>query len=251
MAAAEKLNDPDNEVYGIVSRGLTAAAVTQFSGYLYGCGGNWVDKDGNAALNTPEAVKAFTFYGDMLRKYGPPGVLNMHWQQAAALYSQGNAAMYTDADSLYNSACGPDSTVSDVTGYAVMPTGAVYNICSWGMSIAANTKNPEASMEFVKWATSKEVSTLTQSAGNSGARTSVWDDPEANKNFPPELVKVILASGDIGVETDRPQVISVGRARDAIGEVIVTAINGGDVQAAADKANATFQSIIDEDFGTK
>lgn len=106
-------------------------------------------------------------------------------------------------------------------------------------------------MEFVKWATSKEVATLAQSVGNSGARTSVWDDPEANKSFPPELVKVILASGDIGVETDRPQVISVGRARDAIGEVIVTAINGGDVQAAADKANATFQSIIDEDFGTK
>ncbi|MGI6070801.1 MAG: extracellular solute-binding protein [Blautia sp.] len=33
--AAEKLTDKDNGIYGIVSRGLTAAAVTQFSGYLY------------------------------------------------------------------------------------------------------------------------------------------------------------------------------------------------------------------------
>lgn len=247
MSAAEKLNNPEEDTYGIVSRGLTAAAVTQFSGYLYGCGGSWMDGD-KAAINTPEAVKAFTYYGDMLRKYGPPGVLNMHWQQAAAIYSQGKVAMYTDADSLYNSACGADTLVADKTAFAIMPTGKAYNICAWGLSIAKNTKNEGAAKEFVKWAASKEIVSLTQSKGNSGARSSVWDEPESNKSFPEELVEVIKASTDIGVETDRPQIISVGKARDVIGEVIVTAINGDDVQAAADKANAEFQKIIDEDL---
>lgn len=248
MKAAEKLNKPDDEIYGIVSRGLAAAAVTQFSGYLYGCGGDWMDKENKATINSSEAVEAFTFYGNMLRKYGPPGVLNMHWQQAAAIFSQGKVAMYTDADSLYNSACGPDTMVADKTGYAVMPTGKAYNICAWGLSVAKNTKNEGAAKEFLKWATSKEIVSLTQAKGNSGARTSVWEDPEANKSFPAELVEVIKASEEIGMETDRPQIISVGKARDVIGEVIVSAINGDDVQKSADKANEAFQAIIDEDL---
>jgi multiple sugar transport system substrate-binding protein len=39
----------------------------------------------------------------------------------------------------------------------------------------------------------------------------------------------------------------VAAARDVIGSVITTAIEGGDVQAAADKANAEFQAILDAD----
>src|SRR5690625_2825188 len=35
---AQQLNDPENDFYGIVSRGERAAAVTQFSSYLYGFG---------------------------------------------------------------------------------------------------------------------------------------------------------------------------------------------------------------------
>ena len=42
--------------------------------------------------------------------------------------------------------------------------------------------------------------------------------------------------------------VQVGKARDVIGAVIVTAIEGGDVAAAAKTANAAYQAIIDEDF---
>jgi hypothetical protein len=41
--------------------------------------------------------------------------------------------------------------------------------------------------------------------------------------------------------------INVASARDVIGQVIVTAIEGGDVQAAADTANADFQKLLDEE----
>lgn len=36
-----------------------------------------------------------------------------------------------------------------------------------------------------------------------------------------------------------------------IGVVITTAIEGGDVQAAADKANVEFQKILDEDLAAR
>ena len=44
---------------------------------------------------------------------------------------------------------------------------------------------------------------------------------------------------------------SVAQARDIIGVVITTAIEGGDVQAAADKANAEFQVVLDEDLAAR
>ena len=50
---------------------------------------------------------------------------------------------------------------------------------------------------------------------------------------------------------DRPMTTSVAQARDIIGVVITTAIEGGDVQAAADKANAEFQVVLDEDLAAR
>lgn len=97
--AAKKLNDPDNGVYGIVSRGQRGAAVTQFSSYLYANGGDFL-KDGKCVLDTPEAVKAMQYYGKILHDYGPSGVTNMSWPQAQALMASGKVAMWTDASTL-------------------------------------------------------------------------------------------------------------------------------------------------------
>lgn len=246
---ASVLTDKENDIYGIASRGQTAAAVTQFSSYLRAFGGDFIT-DGKASINTPEAVAAFKFYGDLLRNYGPPGVLNMTWQQAAALYSQGKAAMYTDADSTYNSACGPDfPEIQKVTGFAVMPGSKPYNIGSWGLSMGAGTQKAEASFEFIKWATSFDVMGEAQKAGNTCSRKSIYEKPEYNTAFNQDLIDVIAKCSEIGVSSDRPLVIQVGKSRDLIGMVITTAIQGGDVKAAADEANKAFQAIIDEDFG--
>ncbi len=247
--AAEKLTDVDADVYGIVSRGLTAAAVTQFSGYLYSMGGDWLDADGNAAVDTPEAIKAFKFYGDMLREFGPPGVTSMHWHQCAALYASGRAAMYTEADAIFNNAVNAEeSVVADVTGYALFPGDSFYNIPSWGLSVGAFTEKADAAMAFLRWAAGKDMTATLQAAGVPGARVSVYGIPEANEAFPPQLVEVIAAAGTKNTKGyDRPLITSVSKARDYIGQAIVVAIEGGDVEAAAREANIGFQSVIDED----
>lgn len=250
-AAAKALHDPSGGVYGIVMRGQGNPAVTQFSSFLYSMGGDFL-QDGKAAIATPEAIKAFTLYGKLLREYGPPGVLNMSWPQAAALFAQGKAAMWLDANSLYNNVTDPKkSTVADKVGFAQFPAGdkgsLPYSVTSWGISIAASSKNRDAAWEFVKWATSKEIVLKTQSAGNPGARKSVWENPEGTKAWPAEWVEVARKSSAVGRPADRPQVINVGQARDIIGEVITAAITGKDVAAAANDANARFQQLIDSE----
>lgn len=250
-AAAAHFNDPDNGFFGFVSRGQRAAAVTQFSSFLYSFGANF-DVNGVATISTPEAIEAFTFYGDMLRNYGPPGVLNMSWPQALAIFAQGNAAMYTDASVFYSNMLDPEqSDVGELVGFAQFPAGRAgsrpYSIVSWGISMAETSKNKEAAWEFIKWATSKEITLAAQFRQVPSARTSAWENPEGVVNFPAQLVDVIMASSEGSMPYDRPNVIGVGEARDVVGSVIVAGIEGGDVAGVAARANRDYQAILDRE----
>lgn len=252
VAAVKKLHDPKNEMYGFVARGQRSPLVTQVSSFLYSEGGDFLKGD-KATINTPEAVKAFTTYGTLLKDYGPPGVLNMSWPQAIGIFAQGKVAFYTDANSIYQNATDKEkSKVADQVGFAPFPAGKdgskPYNITSWGLAMNSKAANKDAAWEFIKWATSKDIVLKTQQKGNPGARASVWDKPEGTTGFPAELVPVIKESAKGGVDHDRPTVISVGEARDAVGEIVQRVMAGdSNIQEVADKANQALQTIIDKD----
>lgn len=251
-AAAAALTDRDNEIYGFVARGQRSPLVTQFSSFLYSMGGDWFDENRQATINTPEALAAIDLYGTLLREYGPPGVLNMSWPQAVAIFAQGNAALYTDASSIYSNMLDPEkSAVADKTGVAVFPAGpagsVMYNVTSWGLSMYSGSKNKEAACEFIKWATSKDMVSKTQGEGAvPGARDSVWASPAGSAAFPADWVEAVAASSN-GRGYDRPLVIAVTQARDIIGGAVTVAIEGGDYVAAANDANAQFQALLDSE----
>lgn len=250
-AAAAKLHDPSNGVYGFVSRGQRAAAVTQFSSYLYSFGGDF-DADGKATVDTPEALAAYTFYSGMLNKYGPPGTTEMSWPQALPVFAQGKAAMYTDADSLMGNFNDPATTsIIGKVGFAQFPAGPAgskpYNIPSWAIGINEFSQNKENAWKFIEWATSPETVLSIQGDGVPSARNSAWADPAGTAGFPEELVKVIAASAEIGVGHDRPLVVKVGEARDIVGNPIVEGIEGRDVAAAAAAAQTAYQAFLDEE----
>ncbi len=251
MADAKALTDSANGVYGIVMRGQRSPAVTQFSSFLYSFGGMWI-KDGKSAINAPEAVAAYKFYGDLLRNYGPQGTLNMSWPQAVAIFQQGKAAMWIDADSLYANATDPTkSTVATQVGFAAFPAGPAgskpYNITSWALGLNKNSKNLDAAWEFVKWATSAPVVLKLQQSGLPSARTSVWSDPNGLSGWPAEYAAVAQAQAKVGVGQDRPLVVKVAQARDIVGNPIVVSIQGGDVAAAAADADKAFNAFLVED----
>lgn len=250
-AAAKALNDPANNFYGIVMRGQRAAAVTQFSSFLYSFGGTWI-KDGKSALDSPEALAAYTYYGNLLKNYGPKGTTNMSWPQAVAVLQQGQAAMWIDADSLFTNAVDATKTkFAAEIGFAPFPAGKAganqYNITSWALGINDQSKNKDAAFEFVKWATSSAVVTETQKGGVPGPRSSVWASADGLSGFPKEYAEVAKIQSVRGVGFDRPVVIGVGKARDIVGAPIVSAIEGKDVAAALKDAHAQFNQFLTED----
>lgn len=252
-AAAKTITEQNPDVAGFVARTSASAAVTQFSSFLYSNGGSWVDDSGKAALDTPAARTAYAQYGSLIRDYGPANVsTDMSWPEAMAIFTQGNAAFYTEADSLYKNATDPTkSTVADTVGFAPFPAGPAgskpYNVPSWALGIAQDSANYDTAWEFIKWATSKEQMLKIQQAGVPGSRTSVWEDPSAVADYPQDLVSAINASAEGGVGFDRPVVISVGEAREIVGAPIVVGVTGGDVNAAITEAQTKFQSFLDTD----
>jgi multiple sugar transport system substrate-binding protein len=252
-AAAAKIKAAEPDVAGFIARTGKSTAVTQFSSFLYSFGGDFVDSSGKAAVNSDAAKQAYAFYGGLIKDSGPANVsTDMGWPEAMAIFTQGKAAFYTEANSLYKNATDPaKSKVSDEVGFAPFPAGPSgskpYNIPSWALGINASSENTGNAWKFIEWATGKEQTLAQQKSGVPGARTSVWANPESTSTFPKDLVDAIAASTKTGVGHDRPLVVKVAESREIVGQPLVDAITGQDAAAAADTANAMFQKFLDDE----
>jgi multiple sugar transport system substrate-binding protein len=251
QAAAKVIKAQNPGVAGFVARTGKSDAVTQFSSFLYSFGGDFIDASGKSGIASDAAKKAYAFYGGLIRNYGPANVsTDMGWPDAMAIFTQGKAGFYTEADSLYKDATDKaKSKVADTVGFAPMPAGASgskpYNVPSWALGVNAASANKANAWKFIEWATSKAMTLAIQQAGVPGARTSVWNDPAGISTYPADLAAAIAVSTKNGVGHDRPLVIKVPEARDIVGTPIVTAITGGDLNAAADAASTAFQKLLD------
>lgn len=248
VSVAKALHSPDAGVFGIGLRGNGAAATSQFSSFLYDYGANWTDQSGKPTVNTAEAINAFTYYGNLARMYGPPNSVQNSWPENVALFQQGKMGMFCDATVFKVNV--EDQTKSQVVGkvgYAVLPKGPVANDPAsyvWGLSIAASSKHKEAAWYFVQWATSKAINLQLLQKGVPVARQSPWQDPAYSTTSNKEFDQVQQQSVALSKHSYNPDVVPVQEFRDAVGPVIVTAIQGGDVKAAADTANAAAKDVL-------
>jgi multiple sugar transport system substrate-binding protein len=251
QAAAKAIKAQNPGVAGFVARTGKSPSVTQFSSFLYSFGGDFIDANGKSAVASDAAKKAYAFYGGLIHNYGPANVsTDMSWPEAMAIFTQGKAGLYTEADSLYKNATDPvKSKVANTVGFAPMPSGAngskAYNIPSWALGVNAASTNQANAWKFIEWATSKGMTLGIQKAGVPGARASVWNDPAGISTYPADLAAAIAESTKNGVGHDRPLVIKVPESRDIVGNPIVVAITGGDSSAAADAASLSFQKLLD------
>ncbi|WP_225754971.1 sugar ABC transporter substrate-binding protein [Actinotalea sp. Marseille-Q4924] len=250
--AAAKIAEENPGIAGFVARTAKSAAVTQFSSFLYSFGGEFIDDEGNSAIGSPEAKEAYAFYGGLIREHGPENVsTDMGWPEAMAIFTQGQAAFYTEANSLYKNATDPASSkVSDTVGFAPFPAGPAgskpYNIPSWALGVNEASENQENAWRFIEWATSQEQTLENQKAGVPGARVSVWEDPEGTADYPADLVEAIAISTKEGIGHDRPLVVKVAEAREIVGQPIVDAITGEDVDSSAEAAHEAFQAFLED-----
>ncbi len=240
-------------------RGKGAAATSMFGPVLYDFGGRWADrKTGDLAFNTTESLKAFEWWGSILRDYGPPGSVNNHFAEVTSIFSQGRAAMVYDDITFATLFSDPTkSTVAGKVGYSVAPTGPAS--ASWrseppitptstGLAISSFSKKKEAAWLLVQFLSDKTQSQRYMLQGGLGARASAWTDPEVIKALDPEFLETGRASTLIAGPGAAPHSITnVAKARDFIGEAVVTSIQGGNVKAALDTAFKNCSDLLKEE----
>ena len=125
------------------------------------------------------------------------------------------------------------------------PAGQTPYVGGWHLSIYNGSQNKEAAWLFVQWALGKEMTKQAQLQNITTGRKSAWASPEyvaANKY--PELAENFLQAMQIGDPRWNPPVLAVSEARDAVGAAIVTAIEGGAVDASMQDADEVMQKLL-------
>lgn len=250
-AAAAAIHNPDEGIYGLCFRGKGAAATSQFSSILHSFGSDWVDEAGNANVLDPAFLDAIKWYGGMLNQYGPPGASSYHWAQCQDVFLQGKAGMWLDASVFFANLIDPEqSTVIDSVGVTMSPegpAGRIPYVGGWHLSIYKGSDSIGPAWLFVQWALGKEMVERAQLANITTGRVSAWESEayQAQNEFP-EFAETTLAALEIGDPNWNPPILNVSEARDAIGVLIIEAIEGGDVDAAAPAANDILQRLVDE-----
>ncbi|WP_392544002.1 ABC transporter substrate-binding protein [Oryzobacter telluris] len=184
--AAKKVNTADTA--GICMRGkpgwgdLFAPLTTVVQTF----GGNWYDDKWTATVNTPEWKEAVTFYKTMLDESGEKDPVSYSFNECLTALKEGKAAMWADASVAASMLEAADSPVKGKMGYAHMPVNKTKEsgwLWSWNLAVPSSTKNKDAAVKFVKWATSKDyIKLVGTKIGWSnvppGSRTSTYEIPE-------------------------------------------------------------------------
>lgn len=201
-----QIHDPDNNVYGIVLRGLPGwgEVMAPLTTVVNTHGGRWFDEEWMPQLDSPEWNQAVTFYADLVQRCGPPGVTGNGFTESLTLMSQGQAAMWVDATVAAGFLASSD--VADDIAYALAPVGPVDKgnawLWSWSLAIPSTSEHKAEALRFVTWATSKDYIELVAEENGwasipPGTRVSTYERPEYLEAAPfAELVLQSIESAD-------------------------------------------------------
>lgn len=161
------IHDPENNIYGIVLRGLPGwgQVMAPLTTVVNTYGGRWFDENWEPQLTSPEWNEAVSFYINLVNDCGQPGPTSTGFTEALTLTSQGQAAMWVDATVAAGFLADPNqSEIVDSLGFAPAPVGPVpkgnHWLWSWNLGIPSTTDHAAEALQFITWATSKDYINL-------------------------------------------------------------------------------------------
>ena len=197
---------------GAVMQGLRPDPIAmEWCNYLFSCGGDFYDANGNITINSPEAVKALELYVDNMTNAAPAGAPGFGFDEAFNVIAQGNAASYVTYNWMLPRLENKDeSSVAGLCDITPMPGGVSLN-AGWGWAIPHNAADKAASWEFLKWVESSDVCKARAKDGGSPTRSDVMSDADVLAACPYlETVKTIMETSKmIPIMEDAPQLIEV------------------------------------------
>ncbi|HQT66710.1 MAG: ABC transporter substrate-binding protein [Rhodospirillales bacterium 20-60-12] len=254
--AAQKIKACDPSVTPFVSRGLRDALPYTYSAFFHNMGGQYI-VDGKSGLCSPQGLAALKLYGDLLRQFGPLGVVNYSFYQISSLYRDGRAAMAFESSNELSDVMQGGARLGD-TGVALLPPGpggSHPTAIDWGLAMSPYSTHKGAAWYLIQWATSPDMQAKNQLAGIAAPRASIakdravqaWLKAEPVRTQWQQAVSELATTGtsDVGYPiVDNPE------SRQYIGDAVDNVIVGTKTPAAAcGAADASLNTLIAKDGG--
>jgi trehalose/maltose transport system substrate-binding protein len=151
-------------------------------------GGQFID-GGKVTINNPRAAAILDLFRSQIGKTTPRGVTSYQEGETHTAFVDGSAAFMRNWPYAYSLGEAAGSKVKGKFAVAPLPHGpggkSVATVGGWQLAVSRFSKNPDASIEFVRYMTSKPVNkfnTITNS--NVPAIPSLANDPQVKKAAP-------------------------------------------------------------------
>lgn len=250
---AGKLHNPKEDLYGITMRGLRGSGMNIFiwSCFLKSFGGRWFDEDWKPLLNSPESIKSVEFYADVLRNYGPPGILTFDWAKVLATMQRGKVALVIDTPAFAMPLNDPEKSITvGLWGYASQPAGPAgpcMDPYSWYVGLNKYSKHKKAAWLFVLWMTSRETQTAIGGAALYTSRLSATTDPRWQKYYPwiKEWQEALMENSKYADPNCRPMIPEFPEIGDTLGAALSSVLAGEKIaKPAFDEACARIYEVM-------
>ena len=226
VEAAATLSDAGVVDHGVVYRGQKAnPIVTGFLPILWAHGARLIDEDGQAMLDTPEAVAALELYLS-LRPYAPEDVVVWNSSEVRDALQTGRAAISIEVWPSWIPAM-DDPEVSDVVGLMEITAapgqveGPAPMLGAWLLAVPADAPNPEGGRAFIDFVTNAEnQERLALEAGLPPTRASVYTDPDvvAQYRWYPDQLEALENA------QPRPRITDWSRVESILGDYLQLAL---------------------------
>ena len=251
LAAAKTIQEKETagadgaKTYGYVMRAAQGnAAVADFMPIFWAFGGEMFDASGKPTVNSAEGIAALELMLE-LGKYSPPGYASFNADDVGAHLLQGTAAMSINWPAWISSFANPSkSKVIGKMEFTTLPSAqkpGQAEIGNWLIAIPRDSRNADAAMDFLLWATSAEQMKRSAQRGNPPTRKSLFQDAELLAKFPayPAQLRSLETS------RPRPRTPQWNEIENAFG-IFLSKANSGVLSPAEamNQANAEIEKIL-------
>jgi multiple sugar transport system substrate-binding protein len=244
----QEVGQAAKEEGGLVYQGAQYEGLTvNFLERLYSAGGTVLNEDGTeSTLNSPEAEEVLTQMAEEVKSGAVPKAnLTYMEEESRRAFESGKPAVMRNWPYAYS--LGKESDIGDKFEVSPLPAfegGEPAGVLGgYNLGVSSYSKNPEAAVEFINYATNMESQVLMGSkASLPPVLSGAYDDPAMKKAMPfaEELRQ--------GVEQAQPRPVSpvYTQISEAIYKNVYEAIQGGqDPKAALEKANEEVNKALE------
>jgi len=159
-------------------------------------------------LDTPEAAAAADFFANVLRNYGPDGIISYTYDQVVATLKAGRANYSHGGEVFIVPMAAKDSKVASTCAFSMCPAGPkgrFPGVATHGWGIPVGATNKDAAWQFILWAMSKPmIRRMVDEHGYSSiTRRSLIETPEFRQRMTLNgynVAKIYLDTIDLGAQ---------------------------------------------------